>query len=332
MSKVIGILDGDIQYSKRLMEYIKRKRRTLFQVRVFSDLNNMQKYLEHNQLDILLLGEELYPLEGKDYSSIFTIILRENDKKNTSTTELGIYKYQPVSILIDELTILCPMLKEDEADKNVENVLKIVAVTSLEDGSMGEIFSYLLAKEYGHKEKVLFLNLVPFTGLRETLPEDVNQGMSELIYYMNEKVDTIDEKLNTIIKSNERMDYISNVTFLTDLNELTIDGMRVLLKTIKEYARYTYCIIHVGILNATILELLRKCHKTYILSGTTNVANRRKDNLIKQLEWADFHDILKNLIPIGFTDEERDYIFRAYEERIEDEGLKDFIRNFIKMS
>jgi hypothetical protein len=311
------------------MEYIKRRKRLLIQVRVFSDLNNMHLFLEHDMLDVLLLGENLHPLQGNDYSNIHTVVLTEENKGGKDMEVSSIYKYQPVGSLVDELITICPELKEEDVNGQSVTNLKIIPILSLGSGSVGEIFSYLLAKEYGNKDHVLFINLEPFTGLRETISAESQKGMSDVIYYVNEKVLNLKEKLELLIRHKDNIDLVPDITFSTDLYDFAADGMRILLNTIRECKKYKYCIINIGFVSSTVFELFAQSHKIYIVTGIEDVNCRRRDNFVKQLEWAGFEEILSKLEEVCLTDEEMKYIFRTYEVGAEDESIKEYMKSFI---
>ncbi len=324
MSKVIGILDMDTRYANRLMEYLKRKKRMMVQVRVFSDLENMQKYIDYNKLDVLLLGENLYPLKDLDYNNMPTVILSEDNKKREDKIVPSIYKYQSVVNIIDELITIFPDLKDEQVQEEKED-LKIYTVFSLGSGGEDEIFSYLLAKEYGNSEKVLYINLSPFTGMKEMVPND-NKGMSDLIYYVNEKVGGLKEKIERIIKKINTIDVILDVTFSTDLVDLSTEGMRALLDTIREIKAYKYCIIYINFVSAAVIELLRQSFRICITTDKKEWLHRRRDNFIKQLEWAGYEELVHKIVQLSLEEKEKDIMLKAYEEGMEQDSLKGYIK------
>lgn len=308
------------------MEYLKRKKKVMVQARVFSDLNNMNMFLEHNTLDILLIEESLYPLQERDYSNIRIIVLAEN--KDRKMGILSIFKYQSGESIIAELINICPELRDGEVNQNIQ-AMKLFSIYSLGSGGVGEIFSYFLAREYGNQGKVLFINLEPFTGLKQTKVSDAYKGMSDVIYYVNEKVDNLKEKLELIIKSTDNIDLILEVIFSTDLYDLNLEGIKILLTTIRDYQKYKYCIINTGYISSAVIELFKQSSKIYIITDKEDVTHRRKDNLVRQLAWAGFDEILKNLHQICLNKEDKDVILRTYEEGEENESIMEYIKRFI---
>lgn len=325
MSKIIGILDSDTQYSNKLMEYLKRRIRTLAQIRVFSDLDNLHRYLEHNILDVLLLEENLYPLKERDFSNIHIVVLTENNIPTTGQLYPNISKYQSAENLIEELKMECPELKEWTKQKTSEDTLEIIATYSLSCGGIGEILAY----EYGGMGKCLFINLAPFTGLVEEGTVDGHKGMSDLIYYMNEKVENIKEKIELTVRIKENIEVISDTSFATDLCDLTIEGIRTLITSIRDCKKYNFLIFHAGFVSPAILELFQICSRLYAVIGTQAADVRRKENFLKQLKWAGVKDRIEKLEVIKMSDEEIELLSKRYEEGVEDERVVNYIRKYI---
>lgn len=299
------------------------------QVRVFTDLNNMHIFLEHNKLDILLLGEKLYPLQERDYSNIRIVVLIEDKKTKNELSCQSINKYQSAEHIINDLISICPELKEGEDGGPVVNELEILTLYTLGSEGIGEIFSYLLAKEHTDVANVLFINLEPFNGLRETVTSDNHKGMSDMIYYVNEKVDNLKEKLVLTIKHKDKLDLISNITFSADLYDLTPEGMRILLNTIRDLEQYRYCIINTGFISPAVLELFNQSSKLYIIAGKDEFIYRRKENFVKQLNWGGFEEVLKKMNIVNLSHENKDLILQAYEEGGGDEKIKEYMKSFL---
>ena len=95
----VGICDTDIEYATVLMDSLNHRGRDEIRAYVFSDRDALRKYLEKNDLDIVLFGEE------KEEPGVRSVFLSDNpDYKDTSVVESRvIFKYQSVSIIFSEL-------------------------------------------------------------------------------------------------------------------------------------------------------------------------------------------------------------------------------------
>lgn len=326
---MIGILDSDIRYSNKLMEYLNRRIRMIAQIRVFSDSDNLLTYLKHNQLDVLLLEECLYPLKGEDLSYINVVVLTENSQTTKGAVYPSIHKYQSAQGFLEKLIEVCSELKEGAKGEAPEDTLEIITTYSLGCGGIGEIFSYLLSHEYASMGNCLFMNLVPFTGLLEGSTIDGNKGMTDLIYYLNEKVDNLGEKIELISKKIDNMHVITEVTFSTDLCDLSMEGMRNLIGTIRECRKYKFLIINIGYVSPAIFELFQACNKLYVVARQEETELRAKDNLLKQLKWADLKGITKKLELIIMSGEDIDLLSKRYEEGVEVEGVTTYMRKYL---
>ena len=77
MKKVLGILDAQEVYIKYFVQYLKEEKRIGFEVQAFTKAENLNRFLEENEMEILLLpfiesrGIRERDIEGKSQKSIF---------------------------------------------------------------------------------------------------------------------------------------------------------------------------------------------------------------------------------------------------------------------
>ena len=97
----IGICDRDIEYATVLMDSLNHRGRDEIRAYTFTDTEALGKYLEKNDLDIVLFGEDISPKE----QNIRSVILSENPEfKEVSVIEHNvIFKYQSISVILGEL-------------------------------------------------------------------------------------------------------------------------------------------------------------------------------------------------------------------------------------
>lgn len=97
----IGICDRDIEYATVLMDSLNHRGRDEIRAYAFTDTEALGKYLEKNDLDIVLFEEDISPKE----QNIRSVILSENPEfKEVSVTEHNvIFKYQSISVILGEL-------------------------------------------------------------------------------------------------------------------------------------------------------------------------------------------------------------------------------------
>ena len=92
MKKVLGILDAQEVYIKYFVQYLKEEKRIGFEVQAFTKAENLNRFLEENEMEILLLPF----IEFQNREVLGKEILREKVKKRKKS---GIIKIQEVLLL-----------------------------------------------------------------------------------------------------------------------------------------------------------------------------------------------------------------------------------------
>ena len=77
MKKVLGILDAQEVYIKYFVQYLKEEKRIGFEVQAFTKAENLNRFLEENEMEILLLPF----IEFQNREVLGKEILREKVKK-----------------------------------------------------------------------------------------------------------------------------------------------------------------------------------------------------------------------------------------------------------
>ena len=77
MKKVLGILDAQKVYIKYFVQYLKEEKRIGFEVQAFTKAENLNRFLEENEMEILLLPF----IEFQNREVLGKEILREKVKK-----------------------------------------------------------------------------------------------------------------------------------------------------------------------------------------------------------------------------------------------------------
>lgn len=94
----LGVCDTDTDYVDALMNYMNTHKDIPYKVIMFSSVQDIHRYMEHNSLDLLLLGEKV---EGQD-DRIPTVILGESPDIISNY----IYKYQSVQDISRKLSYI----------------------------------------------------------------------------------------------------------------------------------------------------------------------------------------------------------------------------------
>ena len=306
MSCILAIYDYETDYANHLMDYIKRKQKVLTQIRVFTNHNSLNEYLEHNQIHILLLGESISVEEILHVNIRNICMLSEGNNMRENIGYPVIYKFQSAELVMQELFSHYPLeVPVGNSYTSGEHKVKIITVFSIACESEQTVISLSLAQHYARHKKTLYINLDIFQVLPELLGRNIEKNLSEFIYFLKQNHPNLITKMNTIITKMDKLDYIQGVTFGPDLYELTTGDIAEWIKELRKSAQYEVIIFDVGCIFLATLELFRESSQLLLLLGENDWEQARYHNFKGQLLWAGFDDVLLKIKVISLSKEEK---------------------------
>lgn len=211
LKKKLGILD-EVAYSYRLMQRFNKVAKSSYTVYSFSEKNSVEKFLENESMDVLLVGEKFLEDITDLNLNCQIIILSESEKLQE---EKSIFKYQASGIILHQLN---DFLRITTKGKNEESKVKIYAVYSPVRRCGKSKTALALANKFATKSRVLLLSLEPFSMI-----ESENEGamtLSDVFYYLEQ--DKTDEDIfsKAIINYNNRIKTILPMESPVDMQEI----------------------------------------------------------------------------------------------------------------
>lgn len=303
MKKLRFALLDQTGYMDLLSTYISKKQLRV-ESRYFTSPDKLQKYLEENDVDVLLTGQEFSLLPFQQSSRIGkVIVLSDGDLVRESSDVPVIFKYQSAEVILGEVFSLLaedsgiPALQPERRDRKIEFV--------------GMYSSYGIPNDM-HRElsdaangSRLFLNMELFDGQgseegrkeeHEIVPM---RGMSELIFYLKQRREKLAIKLLSLVRDCDGMDCIYPVEDYRDLYSLLPEDIDRLLTFFSEETSYEAVYFDVGFVSEASLYLLYRCDRIML----PKAANQWEAN--KQSSWESLliregmEGALKNIEYIG---------------------------------
>ena len=299
MSYILGIYDSDTDYANQLMDYIKRKKKAVTQVRIFTNLSSLKEYLAHDKINVLLLGGEI-PIDEVLHQNIKNIcILSEGNFAREQESYHVIYKFQSARQVMEELFSYFPL--EDTLVRALlsgNGSSNIISVFSVGKENERQVFSYYLASEYAKSKKTLYINLDLFSAWTEISGSYSEKGLSEFIYYLKQSHPNIITKMNGIITKINNLDCIQGVSFGPDIYEMLPDDIDYWIKTLKEASDYEVIIFDVGCFFHTTLELFRNSNELLLLIGDQKLEEGKYHSFRYQLQLTGYEDVLEKITEV----------------------------------
>lgn len=315
MGLSLGIFDSDVQYSSKLMGYIKRRHKTIKKIRIFTNKTILYDYLSDNYIDVLLISEDKLG-ENIEHDNIRHIcILSEESYVSEDNDEKVIYKFQSAEQIIIELFDYFPKLG-DNGNLHYSNKIKFITIFSLNENFTKDNFALNLANHYGTRKKTLFIDF-NLLHVKSIFPDvKTEKNLSEFLYYLKVQTHNILAKMTEQIQVLNSFDYLHGVTFGLDLYDLTEKDLEVWMRELTT-SDYEVVIFNVGCFFSTILELFRRSNELLLISRNNVWEQSLYDNLKEQLIWTGYEEVIDlirvvniaNETPETVYEQESNYVF-----------------------
>lgn len=331
MSYILGIYDPDTDYANQLMDYIKRKKKAVTQVRIFTNSSSLKDYLEHDKINVLLLNGEILIDEVLHQNIKNICILSEGNYAKEQESYHVIYKFQSAGKVMEELFSYFPL--EDtliRAFYSGNDNSNIISVFSVGKENERQVFSYFLANEYAKTKKTLYINLDLFPAWTEICGGSFEKGLSEFIYYLKQSYPNLITKMHGIITKINNLDCIQGVSFGPDIYELVPDDIYYWLKTLKEVSEYEVIIFDVGCFFQSTLELFRSSNELLLLKGDQKLEEAKYQNFRNQLQLAGYEDVLEQITEVVILKDMENRLEYSFTNDLYSEEYKDLVMEYVK--
>lgn len=251
----LAICDSDIEYSTRLMNYLKRDQSLNFDISIFTKTNSLEEFLHIRQDEncIILINEKM--MVDKQILEMYknVLILTEiQDKVNHGDEYL--FKYQNVSNILNSILSL-NMGKVNKYQKKFSRDKKrILTIFDMNNNLVKLKLSWLISQNLSRYKKSLFIILDIFnTSLNNN--DISNFNLSELIYYSKDS-NNLEGKLYELLDTDNELKYISGITHPFDLTSIENENIMAIINDIKTSSDFEYIIFYTNVFTPAINDLM----------------------------------------------------------------------------
>ncbi|MBH1941012.1 hypothetical protein I5677_08925 [Mobilitalea sibirica] len=267
MDKLLIILDSDVTYAIRFMEYMKNMDEPEFEVSVFSKKDSLLDYIKVQKVDVLLLEENQSPkdIPRENIKHIFCLSDHRNSDKVAEYPQ--IYKYQSAKEAYKEIVSHYYKLENINHSEYNDGNVRFISVFTPIPGYTKASFAWTLANILSENKKVLFVpfDLLPINQLygRETL----NQAISEFIYYWQEENEDVNLKMKSLLQYSGKLAHLSGVTHGLDLLSITGEDIRRWIENLQVNKDFDEVVFYLGMYTEATVEVIKKSQKCYVVIG-----------------------------------------------------------------
>lgn len=306
MKKIIVAMFDREGYTKRLAEYLIRHCNTMLDVRLFTSIESMRKFLRREVVEMLLIGEKDWDSAWEAESHVHQLIfLSDGEMVREGTSQQIIFKYQSAESIVRELLSVIAeddSIQSSDMKRGIGNV-EFIGVYSPFGGAGVSTFAYRMAKEYGVQYLTLYLDLELFDGMSAYLDRKHSKavvdvaggGMSKLIFYLQQNKDKVAVKIQALVQHHEGMDCIGAVDDYRDLYSMKVDDLHRLIQVLSEKTEYQKIVFDIGYLSESSLELMRNCDILYLPKAGSHIQENKQLSFERLLLREGDQDLLERI-------------------------------------
>lgn len=274
MGKIKLAVIGESVYMERLTECMQKHAPEYLEVLSCRGLEKVSEFTDSIQPDIILHEEKSLQEEKEEEHLIRIYLSTEKDVKENANS---IFRYQRGSEILRQVF----QYYERNSKKNLVCRCKTaeMEMTAFYAPGGHELqlpFSVAYATICGEDEKVLYLNLSEFSGMRMLFKQKDKDNFSDLIFGIRQKRERFLICLQSVLHQTDRFDYVLPPENPEDLYEIREDDLACLLSLLQEQTAYKKIIWNCGTLNQAAVQVMECCATVFCIRKESAFGKYRK--------------------------------------------------------
>ena len=305
ISRNFVICDTQEEYSENLLKVLTEKISEDYQFYLFRNIGKLKEFLETNDAEILLVGEE-YPSHERKTISVgkrFLLTgspcgLQTEESAASNGDDVFLFRYQAADRMI-RIIFGGREHTEAEAETKKKSGVRIRDAPDLK-GIIGIYspvhrvgktnFAIKLGKQLARKREVLYLNMEGYSGGSYYFPDSPAKNLGDLVYYIKQETGDPGIRISSMAGQTGGMDYIMPMENEKDLREVKSEEWMLLLDTILENCIYEVIILDLGDCITGLYDILRRCDRVYthyLEEGAAEAKIRQYEENLRVLGYGD---------------------------------------------
>lgn len=290
MKKILALCDGERDYVYHLADYLERKDTFPFAVYSFTDTVQLKKFMDNNEVELLLVGENVYEEDMEELSKRHMVVLNESGNEVGSQVQ-NINKYQAsehiIKAVMDSYTG-----GNDRLPKRLAtgNRMKMIGCYTPVGRSLQTTFALSMGQILAKKHKTLYLNFESYSGFGYLLEQEYTVDITDALYYFNCEREKLAYKLEGIVQPLNGMDYIPPAMSYQELAGIGGEQWIQLFQEIEKISEYEYLILDLSEHVQGLFDILRECRCVFTIQKEDEMAEakmRQYETLLQSMEYGD---------------------------------------------
>jgi len=332
----VAIFDEDKGYVERFADYLLSYKSAEMDLAVFTGVQFFYDALDVDKFHLLVLGSGYEAVVAQVKSLRIPILVLTEYSGSLVRESVGMQdeqivytpKYQSMDVITRQMQLMTEKGLPQAEVRRLYGEPEVIGVISPVRHELQMLFSLLYAKNAGQNGKVLYVNLLEFSGFSE-LFGDREYDIGDAVLQLREEKMNVKQLLSCIYEE-DGFAAIYPVTNPENVKEITADDIQRLLQAISQYTDYQTVVLDIGLNLNGFVEVLVCCSKIYCMRkkgylfetqmrqffaylekavdevflerirqidvpGQTKVICGGV-NLLEQLDWGDFGDYVRSVM------------------------------------
>lgn len=290
VKKILALCDREEDYLYHMADYLEEKDTLPFAVHVFTNIEQLKKFAESNQIELLIIAENAYEEHMNELCVGQMLILNESGNEIGEGIE-NINKYQS-SENIFRAVMNSYMEESGEVLKRIAtgNRMKIIGNYTPIRRCLQTTFALTMGQILAKEHKTLYLNFEHYSGFGYLLGREYSTDITDALYYYNGEKEKLAYKLDSLTESLNGLDYIPPVLSYRDLNEITGEQWLGLFHEIEKISEYEYLILDLSEQMKGLFDILRECYRVFTIvkeDGLAEAKLRQYETLLQAMRYED---------------------------------------------
>lgn len=307
--KIFAICDTEEAYAIRLTEYMLEKIRLPYALHLFTQLEELQKFMQREEVEILLIAENALKQLREEYvrqqvAKLFVLQegaeSPEDDKEDQNHLNC-INKFQSPEKIVAALYESIVDLSDWRQKMTVQDTeVKLIGIYSPIKRCLQTSFALTMGQILAKEHKTLYFNFENYSGFGQMLKKEFSMDMTDLMYYFKCDKDKLFMRLPSMIQNINGLDYVPPMQYRAEPKEITGLQWLELCRNIAGMGQYEYIILDLDDSMEGLFDLLQNCTKIYTITKDDNFAVAKINQYEQILKFHELEEIADKTVKCKF--------------------------------
>ena len=315
------VCDEQEDYIEHLFAILSEQLPGEYQFHLFYDPAKMVEFMETEEAEVLLIGEE-YRKRIEDLSKVQRIfVLTDIMKERTENNVIPVFRYQSASQILSQIKsgIKIPdrrisvqkngrkRIRDEPETVDLQETRSADPRVSLQTRGLIGVYSPVhrigktrfairLGEKLSEQVPVLYINLEGYAGGGYYFPEETEYDLGDLIYCMKQERADHGLKISSMAGRLGGMDFIMPMENESDMRSVRGEEWISLFDQILEKCIYEVVILDLGDCIDGLYDILRNCSRVYTPYIREGAAIAKLEQYERNLRTTGYGDILSRTV------------------------------------